>query len=180
MYYLSNRGKFVDKKLEQLGGVRIHEMGSGDDDANLEDDFITWKEAFWTSVCKELEIEDIGDDFNTRQYEHKVRIKTLLNYKKKIFFSQRWGMFVLLDYRNLLVKSQKVLIFFTISRSWKKVITTRRKYTQEKLRDWNPTSHRDHHLMLRTLTCHPLRSIEIFIRFVFICPFIEIDHRLKC
>ena len=69
-------GKFVDKKLEQLGGVRIHEMGSGDDDANLEDDFITWKEAFWTSVCKELEIEDIGDDFNTRQYEHKVRTKT--------------------------------------------------------------------------------------------------------
>jgi len=65
-------GKFVDKKLEQLGGARIHEMGSGDDDANLEDDFITWKEAFWTSVCKELEIEDIGDDFNTRQYEHKV------------------------------------------------------------------------------------------------------------
>ena len=34
--------KFVDTKLETLGGQRIHTLGLGDDDANLEDDFITW------------------------------------------------------------------------------------------------------------------------------------------
>jgi NADPH-ferrihemoprotein reductase len=34
--------KFVDAKLETLGGQRIHALGLGDDDANLEDDFITW------------------------------------------------------------------------------------------------------------------------------------------
>ena len=28
-------GKFVDKKLLELGGKRVHELGSGDDDANL-------------------------------------------------------------------------------------------------------------------------------------------------
>ena len=28
-------GKFVDKKLQELGGKRVHELGSGDDDANL-------------------------------------------------------------------------------------------------------------------------------------------------
>ena len=27
--------KFVDKKLEELGGERVHVMGLGDDDANL-------------------------------------------------------------------------------------------------------------------------------------------------
>jgi len=27
--------KFVDKKLEELGGERIHVLGLGDDDANL-------------------------------------------------------------------------------------------------------------------------------------------------
>jgi len=65
-------GRFCDKKLEELGGQRIHTLGEGDDDANLEDDFITWKEAFWASVCKELDIEATGEDFNTRQYSHKV------------------------------------------------------------------------------------------------------------
>ena len=39
-------GKFVDVKLEELGAKRVHELGLSDDDANLEDDFITWKEAF--------------------------------------------------------------------------------------------------------------------------------------
>jgi NADPH-ferrihemoprotein reductase len=31
--------KFVDSKL---GGQRIHTLGLGDDDANLEENFITW------------------------------------------------------------------------------------------------------------------------------------------
>ena len=38
----------------------------------MEDDFITWKEAFWTAVCKEFDIEASGDDFDTRHFEHKV------------------------------------------------------------------------------------------------------------
>ena len=35
--------KFADKKLGERGGKRVHPLGMGDDDANLEDDFITWK-----------------------------------------------------------------------------------------------------------------------------------------
>ncbi len=65
-------GIYVDKRLEELGGKRIHPLGLGDDDANLEDDFITWKEAFWASACKELNLELLGDDFSMRQYEIKV------------------------------------------------------------------------------------------------------------
>jgi NADPH-ferrihemoprotein reductase len=55
--------KFVDEKLHTLGGKRIHTLGLGDDDANLEDDFITWKDAFWQAVCAEFKIEALGDDF---------------------------------------------------------------------------------------------------------------------
>merc|ERR1719232_900072 len=46
--HFNKMGKFVDVKLEELGARRVHQLGLGDDDANLEDDFIT------------------------RQYEHKV------------------------------------------------------------------------------------------------------------
>ena len=65
-------GIYVDKKLEELGAKRVHALGLGDDDANLEDDFITWKEAFWQSVCKEYDVGFIGDDFSLRQYEQTV------------------------------------------------------------------------------------------------------------
>jgi hypothetical protein len=65
--------KLADQKLETLGGQRVHTLGLGDDDANLEDDFITWKEAFWAAVCSRLNIEASNEEFNTRQYEHKVR-----------------------------------------------------------------------------------------------------------
>merc|ERR1719297_426277 len=70
--HFNKMGKFADSKLEELGAKRVHTLGIGDDDANLEDDFITWKEAFWASVCQEFNIEASSEDFNTRQYEHKI------------------------------------------------------------------------------------------------------------
>ncbi len=67
-------GKITDKKLEEMGGQRIHPLGLGDDDQNIEDDFVQWKEAFWNSVCQEFNLEALGDDFSMRQYEAKVTI----------------------------------------------------------------------------------------------------------
>lgn len=63
---------YVDKRLEELGATRIHPIGLGDDDANLEDDFITWKEAFWKSSCQEFDLEFLGEDFSMRQYEQTI------------------------------------------------------------------------------------------------------------
>ena len=65
-------GKFVDKKMEEMGGKRVHVLGQGDDDVNIEEDFVRWKEAFWTSVCEEFNLESLGDDFSMRQYEATV------------------------------------------------------------------------------------------------------------
>merc|ERR1739844_606720 len=62
-------GKVVDKKLSDMNGKRVHPLGLGDDDINIEDDFIQWKENFWTSVCEEFGLEYLGDDFSMRQYE---------------------------------------------------------------------------------------------------------------
>lgn len=59
---------YVDKRLEELGATRVFELGLGDDDANIEDDFITWKDRFWPAVCDFYGIEGGGEEVLTRQY----------------------------------------------------------------------------------------------------------------
>ncbi|KYM97854.1 PREDICTED: NADPH--cytochrome P450 reductase isoform X2 [Cyphomyrmex costatus] len=61
-------GIYVDHRLEQLGATRVCELGLGDDDANIEDDFITWKDKFWPAVCEFFGIEGAGEDVSIRQY----------------------------------------------------------------------------------------------------------------
>ncbi|XP_025995735.1 NADPH--cytochrome P450 reductase-like isoform X2 [Solenopsis invicta] len=62
-------GVYVDNRLEQLGATRVVELGLGDDDANIEDDFITWKDKFWPAVCEFFGIEGAGEDVSIRQYK---------------------------------------------------------------------------------------------------------------
>ncbi|XP_047509863.1 NADPH--cytochrome P450 reductase isoform X1 [Pieris napi] len=59
---------YLDKRLEELGATRVYELGMGDDDANIEDDFITWKDKFWPSVCEKFNIESTGEEELTRQF----------------------------------------------------------------------------------------------------------------
>ncbi|KAH3886012.1 NADPH--cytochrome P450 reductase-like [Dreissena polymorpha] len=61
-------GKYVDKRLEELGAERVFELGMGDDDGNIEEDFVTWREKFWPAVCEQFGVEPTGDQFNIRQY----------------------------------------------------------------------------------------------------------------
>ncbi|XP_055936551.1 NADPH--cytochrome P450 reductase-like isoform X1 [Argiope bruennichi] len=67
--HYNSMGIYVDKRVEELGGTRVFELGLGDDDANIEEDFITWKERFWSAVCEHFHIETLGEDINLRQYE---------------------------------------------------------------------------------------------------------------
>ncbi|XP_059147602.1 NADPH--cytochrome P450 reductase-like [Physella acuta] len=66
--HYNSMGKFVDKRLEELGAERVFELGLGDDDANIEEDFVTWKEKFWPAVCSYFGVEATGENVNTRQY----------------------------------------------------------------------------------------------------------------
>jgi len=70
-------GKYVDKRLEELGATRVFEVGLGDDDANIEEDFITWKERFWPAVCEQFGVEASGEDVNMRQYTLVVQDESL-------------------------------------------------------------------------------------------------------
>ncbi|XP_072098911.1 NADPH--cytochrome P450 reductase-like [Mobula birostris] len=62
-------GQYVNKRMEQLGAERIFELGLGDDDGNLEEDFIMWREQFWPAVCVHFGVEATGDDSSIRQYD---------------------------------------------------------------------------------------------------------------
>jgi NADPH-ferrihemoprotein reductase len=66
--HYNSTGIFVDKRLEELGGERVFELGLGDDDANIEEDFVSWKEKFWPAVCSYFGVEATGENVNTRQY----------------------------------------------------------------------------------------------------------------
>lgn len=62
-------GIYVNRRLEELGATRVFELGLGDDDGNIEDDFITWKDRFWPAVCEHFGIEATGEDVSVRQYQ---------------------------------------------------------------------------------------------------------------
>ncbi|XP_053864121.1 NADPH--cytochrome P450 reductase isoform X1 [Malaclemys terrapin pileata] len=72
-------GKYVDKRLEQLGAQRMFELGMGDDDGNLEEDFITWREQFWPAVCEHFGVEATGEESSIRQYELVVHTDINMN-----------------------------------------------------------------------------------------------------
>ncbi|XP_041920136.1 P450 (cytochrome) oxidoreductase b isoform X1 [Alosa sapidissima] len=65
-------GKYVDKRLEELGGKRVFDLGMGDDDGNLEEDFVSWREQFWPAMCEHFGVEATGEESSIRQYELKV------------------------------------------------------------------------------------------------------------
>ncbi|XP_066508283.1 NADPH--cytochrome P450 reductase-like isoform X1 [Hoplias malabaricus] len=65
-------GKYVDKRLSELGANRIFDLGMGDDDGNLEEDFVSWREQFWPAVCEHFGVEATGEESSIRQYELKV------------------------------------------------------------------------------------------------------------
>ncbi|KAJ1456874.1 hypothetical protein M885DRAFT_438997 [Pelagophyceae sp. CCMP2097] len=46
-------GRQADGFLEALGGSRAHELGIGDDDDDLEADFVKWREGFWAATGTE-------------------------------------------------------------------------------------------------------------------------------
>ena len=61
-------GKFFDKRLNELNGKRLAPLGLGDDDGNIEEDFVTWMNSFWPVLCNHLGISATEQDISMRQY----------------------------------------------------------------------------------------------------------------
>nr|CTP81248.1 BMA-EMB-8 [Brugia malayi] len=54
--------KYFNRRMEEFGATRIYSLGLGDDDGNLEEDFMRWREGFWSAVTSIFgwEIAEIG------------------------------------------------------------------------------------------------------------------------
>jgi len=69
--HFNRMGKHANELLEKLGGSRVFELGLGDDDASLEEDFENWKGKLWPSLLSQFHPEgtrarafsddDVGD-----------------------------------------------------------------------------------------------------------------------
>ncbi|XP_076817473.1 NADPH--cytochrome P450 reductase-like [Clavelina lepadiformis] len=66
--HYNSTGIYVDKRLEELGAERVYEIGLGDDDTNIEEDFVTWKEGLWPTVCEKFGIEVSKQEGSFRSY----------------------------------------------------------------------------------------------------------------
>nr|CAG4638293.1 EOG090X027R [Cyclestheria hislopi] len=66
--HYNSMGKYVDRRMAELGGTRVVEAGMGDDDGNMEEDFLTWKDKFWPSVLDFFGLEMKLQDVSMRQY----------------------------------------------------------------------------------------------------------------
>uniref|UniRef100_A0A915NYH5 Flavodoxin-like domain-containing protein n=1 Tax=Meloidogyne floridensis TaxID=298350 RepID=A0A915NYH5_9BILA len=65
-------GKFFDKRLEELGAERIYELGLADDDGNLEEDFMRWREHFLSTVSSRFGWDLVNNGSLDRQYKLEI------------------------------------------------------------------------------------------------------------
>nr|CAB3265046.1 NADPH--cytochrome P450 reductase [Phallusia mammillata] len=63
-------GEYVDRRMAELGGDRVYTLGLGDDDTNIEEDFVTWKEGLWPVVCQKFGVEASVEDGSFRAYTY--------------------------------------------------------------------------------------------------------------
>eukprot|EP01134_Creolimax_fragrantissima_P001060 CFRG1060T1 len=50
-------GQLADKVLKRLGATQIYQRGEGDDDKNIEEDFIKWKRGMFPALCHTFGME---------------------------------------------------------------------------------------------------------------------------
>lgn len=51
-------GRQVDTELTRMGAVRIGNVGEGDDDKSMEEDYLEWKDSMWVAFAEAMNVEE--------------------------------------------------------------------------------------------------------------------------
>ncbi|KAI8051573.1 NADPH-dependent cytochrome P450 oxidoreductase [Syncephalis plumigaleata] len=58
----------LDQRFTSLGARRIGERGEGDDDGNLEEDFISWKSGAWQAIAEVMHVSEQSESAHEPEY----------------------------------------------------------------------------------------------------------------
>ncbi|KAL4002238.1 NADPH--cytochrome P450 reductase [Acanthocheilonema viteae] len=78
--HFNEMAKYFNRRMEEFGATRIYGLGLGDDDGNLEEDFMRWREGFWSAVINIFGWE-IAETGLVRQY----RFEIVKDFSVKLF-----------------------------------------------------------------------------------------------
>lgn len=73
----NSMAKYLDKRMEELGGERVFKIGLGDDDSSLEDDFAAWKKELWPSLCQLFGMDFENVDLGSGSAEKRFKVEFL-------------------------------------------------------------------------------------------------------
>lgn len=51
-------GRKLDASLTTMGAIRIGELGEGDDDKSMEEDYLEWKDGLWDAFATVMGVEE--------------------------------------------------------------------------------------------------------------------------
>jgi len=68
-------GRKVFKRLRQLGGKEVLDLGEGDDDGSLEDDYAQWKSKFWPAVRARYDLGESKVSSEEESFQPTLRVK---------------------------------------------------------------------------------------------------------
>jgi len=66
-------GKKVDKRMEDLGAERLHTLGVGDDNDNIEEHFVKWQEELWSIVVDKFDFDPTKADKNANMNIYELK-----------------------------------------------------------------------------------------------------------
>jgi sulfite reductase alpha subunit-like flavoprotein len=70
--HYNETGRAADRLFEKNGANRIYELGEGDDNCSLEDDFFEWRKGLWTKLIAFRKANPFVEDIEAHHNVNKM------------------------------------------------------------------------------------------------------------
>eukprot|EP01035_Chromulina_nebulosa_P017613 gene17613-23188_t len=101
--HFNRMGKVTDQWLKDLGANRLYDLGLGDDDGSLEDDFEKWRESIWSSLPSTVSSKSESNASSVVNSPIRPRVNSIIMTRNNSTMSN--GSFRDIDYVFSVIKS---------------------------------------------------------------------------